>query len=152
MVKEENQLLQIVLWPQCMHDGTQGTGRCSCIQLMSGSVNIATCENNVFHFIIAEIMLKTMHLNEKMLCLWRITQKRRLNFCMVSGELMRNFSQRHFLLYALPSTKCMEILAALFAQELGSGQCHCRFRWSFGFSCMLQSPSSFQEYFIDLLI
>lgn len=77
------------------------TGRCSCIQMMSVSVNIVTCENDVFHLIAAEITLKTTHVNEKMLCLWRITWKRRrLNFCMVSGELMRNFSQRHCLVLA----------------------------------------------------
>lgn len=63
-----------------------------------------------------------------------------------------SFPSLTFLLHMLPSTKCMEILAALFAHELGSGQCHCRFRWSFGFSCMFQSPWSFQEYFIDVLI
>lgn len=76
-------------------------GRCSCIQMVSGSVNIVTCENNVFHFITAEIMLKATHLNEMMLCLWRITRKRkRLNFRMVSGKFMGNFSQRHCLVLA----------------------------------------------------
>lgn len=74
------------------------TGWCSCIQMMSVSVNIVTCEINVFYLITSEIMLKTTHLKES---LWRITRKRRrLNFCMVSGELMRNFSQRHCLVLA----------------------------------------------------
>lgn len=77
------------------------TGRHPCIQMMSASVNIVTCENNVLCLITAEIMLKTTHLNEKMLCLWRITRKRRrLNFCIISGELIRNFSQRHCLVLA----------------------------------------------------
>lgn len=57
-----------------------------------------------------------------------------------------------FLLHTLPSAECIKILAALLAQELGSGRCHCRYRWSFGFSSMLQSPWYFQEYFIDLFI
>lgn len=95
------------------------TGRCSCIQMMSGSVSIVTCENNVFYFITAEIMLKAMHLNKKMLCLWKITRKRRrLNFCMVTGELMRNFSQRHWVTEMLETQEKRLGLPSCTSQEL----------------------------------